>query len=159
MWKKRVLTILGFKIVWLSCVLGELYINSLFGVFAGIIFLLFFLINEKHILLAVKTILFFSLTGYFFDSLLSFFKFYKINSQINFLFLPLWFLVLWPCFCCLFVDVLTFLKNKKLIATIIRTVFGPLSYYVGVFVGLANFSSIITFYLMSFLGFNDVLLC
>jgi hypothetical protein len=51
--------ILGFKIVWLSCVLDELYINSLFGLFAGIIFLLFFLINEKNILLTIKTILFF----------------------------------------------------------------------------------------------------
>ena len=148
--KKNLLTILGFKIVWLSCVLGELYINSLFGFFAGIIFLLFFLINEKKILLAIKTILFFSLIGYFFDSLLSFFGFYKINAQINFLFLPVWFLALWPCFCCLFINVLTFLKNKKLIATIIGAVIGPLGYYAGVSVGLASFSSIIALYLMSF---------
>ena len=103
--KENLFTILGFKVVWLSCVFGELYISSLFGFISGIIFLLIFLFFKIEKITAIKIILFFSLIGYFFDSLLSFFGLYRINAQINFLFLPLWFLVLWPCFCCLLIDI------------------------------------------------------
>ena len=148
--KENLFTILGFKVVWLSCVFGELYISSLFGFISGIIFLLIFLFFKIEKITAIKIILFFSLIGYFFDSLLSFFSLYRINAQINFLFLPLWFLVLWPCFSCLLIDVLKFLKNKKIFITILGAIFGPLSYYAGISAGLASVSSMTIFILMSF---------
>ena len=109
---KNLLTIFGFKIVWLSCVIGEIYNNSILGFFTGMIFLIFFLLYQDDKIHTLKTILFFSLLGYFFDSFLSFFNFYRINAQINFILLPLWFLILWPSFSCLFIDVLLFLKKK-----------------------------------------------
>ena len=109
-----------------------------------------FTIYEQNKISFAKKILIFSFLGYSFDSLLIFFEFYSISAKINFLFLPIWFLVLWPSFCCLLVDVLTFLKNKKMLATFLGGFFGPLSYYAGVSSGLANFSSVITFILISF---------
>jgi len=150
MLKKNFFTILGFKVVWTSCVFGDLYISSFFGFFIGIIYLFFFLFYQKNRLSVAIIILFFSLIGYSFDSFLSFFAFYTINSQINFLFLPIWFLVLWPCFCCLFVDVLTFLKNRKFISIILGGIFGPLTYYAGFSLGLVSFSSFISLILISF---------
>lgn len=146
---KNLLIIIGFKIVWLSCVFGELYSNSLLGFFTGIIFLTIFLIFKIKKIDIIKKILFFSAIGYIFDSFLSYFGLYKIDAQINFLFLPLWFLVLWPSFCCLFADALTFLKNKLSFAIILGAFFGPLSYYAGLSTGLANISSMLVFLLIS----------
>ena len=148
--KKNLLTIAGFKIVWLSCIFGELYIGSLLGFVFGFFFLIYFLFLDKKKKLNIKTILYFSLIGYFFDSLLSVSGLYKINAQINFLFLPLWFLTLWPCFCCLFINVLAFLKNKKITAVAFGAIFGPLSYYTGVTVGLAIVPNMTVFLLISF---------
>lgn len=150
MFKKNVFTILGFKTVWLGCILGEIYINSLFGFFLGSIFLILFIFSIDKKLSAIKIIFFFSLIGYLFDSFLSFFGFYIVNAQINFLFLPIWFLILWPSFCCLFIHVLVFLKNKNLLSAILGLIFGPLTYYAGVSSGLASASGIIAFLLISF---------
>ena len=150
MLKQNLFTIVGFKIVWLSCILGELYIGSLLGFIVGMLFLFFFLILDNKKLQTFKTILYFSLIGYFFDSLLSISGLYKINAQINFFFLPLWFLTLWPCFCCLLINVLVFLKNKKIIAVGFGAFFGPLTYYTGVSVGLAIVPNMTVFLLISF---------
>ena len=150
MLKKNLFTILSFKIVWLSCFFGEIYFSSLVGFVVGVIFLGTFIFFQQKKLLIIKKIFIFSFIGYSFDSLLSFLGFYKINAQINFLFLPLWFLVLWPCFSCLLIDVLKFLKYKKIFITILGAIFGPLSYYAGISAGLASVSSMTIFILMSF---------
>jgi hypothetical protein len=147
--KNNLITILGFKIVWLSCVLGEVYIDSLFGFFIGILFLITFLFFVSNKISAIKIILFFSLIGYLFDSSLSFFKLYTIKAEINFIFLPIWFVVLWPSFCCLFVNVLSFLQNKFFYATVLGAILGPLSYYAGLSLGLANVSNTMVFLLIS----------
>ena len=149
MMTKNLFTILGFKLVWLSCVLGEIYLNSIFGFFVGIFFLTVFLFFQIKKLATIKIILFFSITGYFFDSFISFFNLYVINAQTNFLFLPLWFLILWPCFSCLLIDVLSFLKNKFFLAVILGAIFGPLSYYAGLSTGLATVSNNLVFILIS----------
>ena len=149
MTKNNLLTILGFKFVWLCCFFGEIYFNSFLGFFSGIIFLLFFIFSLKEKLSAIKIIFIFALIGYSFDSLLSYLGFYVINAQVNILFLPLWFLILWPSFCCLFINVLTFLKSKRLLALILGSVGGPLSYYSALSAGLATVMNIEVFLLIS----------
>ena len=147
--KKNLFTIIGFKVVWLNCIIGEIYNNSLLGFFSGIIFLLCFIILQDKKFFIIKRVLIFSISGYFFDSFLSFFGFYRVNAQVNFLFLPIWFLVLWPTFCCLLIDVFSFLKNKKLLSTILGMIFGPLTYYAGVSSGLATIPSMYSFLIIS----------
>ena len=53
-------------------------------------------------------------------------------------YLPIWFLVLWPAFSTLFVDVLSFLKNRPVVAFILGSLFAPLAYYSGIPLGIAN---------------------
>lgn len=149
MFKNNLLTILGFKAVWLSCFFGEIYINSFFGFFSGLIFLSLFIYFKRNKIIVLKIIILYSIVGYFFDSLLSFFELYKIVAQVNFLFLPLWFVVLWPSFCCLLVDALTFLKNKRLFSIFLGAVFGPLTYFSAVSGGLATVSSLTILFLIS----------
>ena len=148
--KKNLFTIFGFKLVWLSCILGEIYINSLFGFLVGGLFIFFFLIFNDKKNFSIKIILFYSLAGYSFDSLLSYFELYTIDAKTSFIFLPLWFLVLWPSFACLLIDVLVFLKNKKIFSTILGAIIGPLSYYAGISSGLASISNIVVLLLISF---------
>ena len=150
MFNRKLLTIVGFKIVWLNCILGEIYINSLFGLYSGIIFLIIFILFIDNKLIAIKVISFFSISGYIFDSLLSYFNFYSVDAQINIFFLPIWFLVLWPSFCCLLVEVLAFLKKKFFISTFLGLFVGPLTYYAGISTNLAVSSGIISFLLISF---------
>ena len=137
--KKYILfTIIGFKLTWLSCVFGELYFNSWFGFFIGITYLIIFLLTINNRWRALKICLTISLVGYFFDSLLSKYNLYVLEADINFLYLPVWFLVLWPAFSTLFVYVFLFLEKNIFISILLSSMIGPLSYYTGISVGLAN---------------------
>ena len=145
----KIFTLIGFKITWMSCVMGEVYINSWFGFIVGIIFLSFYFLFENKKIEALKLILILSFIGYFFDSVLSNLNIYYIDAHTNFLFLPIWFLVLWPSFSCLLIKCFAFLKNKYLLSFVIGGFFGPLTYYIGITSGLANYSGKISFMLMS----------
>jgi hypothetical protein len=147
---QNVFIVFGFKITWLSCILGELYINSWIGFFVGLIFLSLFFFYQTYRINFLYKILLLSLIGYLFDSFLSFFGLYTINAKTDFLFLPLWFVVLWPSFSCLLLSCFVFLKKQKLLPIFLGGIFGPLSYYTGVSSGLANVSSYKVFILISF---------
>jgi len=134
----NLLTIIGFKITWISCVFGEVYINSFFGFLVGLIFLFLFFLYQNNRLNTLKLILLFSIPGYIFDSSLNYFGLYKINSEVNFFLLPIWFIVLWPSFSCLLVKVFIFFKNYKLAAFISGFIFGPITYYAGISMNLAK---------------------
>ena len=141
-------TIIGFKITWISCVFGEVYINSLFGFFVGLFFLTFFFAYQNNRFNTFKLILLFSIPGYIFDSSLNYFGLYKINSEVNIFLLPIWFLVLWPSFSCLFVKVFNFLKNYKSLAFISGFIFGPITYYAGISMSLAKAQGYESFFLI-----------
>jgi hypothetical protein len=145
----KILNLIGFKITWIACVMGELYINSYVGLIVGVIYLFIFFYFEKYKKRAFNIILIFSISGYIFDSFLSYSGLYKINSDINFLFLPIWFLVLWPSFSSLLVHLFSFLKNNLLISTLFGAIFGPLSYYAGIVLGLVNLINYDSFLFMS----------
>ena len=148
---KLILNLTGFQLTWLFCVFGEYYNFTYIGLFVGIIYLsiFFYLIDNKYT--NIKLCLIFSAIGYTFDSLLAFNKLFIINSNIIIGFLPIWFLVLWPCFATLFVYVLTFLKNKPILAFILGAILVPPTYYLGIPLGLANSSNImISMIIMAF---------
>ena len=141
--------IIGFKITWLSCILGEIYINSWIGFFIGIIFLIFFFYYKSNKINYLSKILLISLIGYSFDSCLSYFNLYTIKAQTYFLFLPLWFLILWPSFSCLLIEYFKFLEKRKLLPILLGGILGPCSYYAGVSSGLASVSDYKVFILIS----------
>ena len=145
----NIFTLVGFKITWLSCVFGELYFNSWVGFVIGITYLIIFFINVDNKYKSFRTILFFSFSGYIFDSALSFFKIYTIEAQTTFLYLPIWFIVLWPSFACLLIKVLSFLKNYNLLSAILGALIGPISYYAGLSLNLANAINYSVFFIMA----------
>ena len=133
-----IFNIIGFKITWISCVMGEVYLNSWLGVLVGSTYLFIFFYFEKNKFLALKIVLFFSLVGYSFDSIMSYLGLYRLESSLFFLYLPVWFLVLWPAFSTLFVNTFIFLKKKLLLSIVFGALLGPMSYYVGVTLGLVS---------------------
>ena len=143
------LILLGFQLTWMSCVLGEIYFNSYFGLIVGIFYLLFFFYFNKNKRSAFRVILIFSFIGYGFDSLIVYFNIYNINSDTVVLFLPIWFIALWPSFATLFVDLLIFLKDKKLLSIFLGITFAPPTYYLGIPLGIAYSNNIfIMFFVM-----------
>ena len=89
--------------------------------------------------------------GYLFDSILSYNKIYFINSNLTIGYLPIWFLVLWPSFVTLFVNILNFLKNRPIFAFLIGSIFGPTTYYLGIPLNLAHSENLLFAMLIMFL--------
>tara|TARA_B110000014_G_C20048197_1_gene545157 strand:- start:115 stop:618 length:504 start_codon:yes stop_codon:yes gene_type:complete len=134
------LILIGFKFTWIACIFGEIYSNSYIGLSVGLLYLIFFFYFEENKSRSINIVLIFSITGYIWDSLLSYFNFYVIDADTVFLFLPLWFIVLWPCFCCLFVNVLRFFEKKIFFYSLIGSFIVTLTYYGGLKMGLAKIS-------------------
>ncbi len=57
-------------------------------------------------------------------------------------YMPIWFLVLWPSFTTLFVNVLVFLKNYLLLSFFIGAVLAPPTYYLGIPLDIASSNNI-----------------
>jgi hypothetical protein len=146
---KNIFNLIGFKVTWIGCVMGEIYLSSYVGLIVGTVYLFIFFYLEQNKKRAFNIILIFSIAGYVFDSFLSYFELYKINSDINFLFLPIWFLVLWPSFSSLLVNLFSFLKNYLIASILFGCIFGPLSYYAGIVLGLVTLINYESFILMS----------
>ena len=136
------LILLGFQITWLACVFGEYFNYPWVGVLIGILYLIFFYINTSDKKFTLKTILIFAIPGYIFDSFIQANGIYKIESDLVFGYLPVWMLILWPAFTTLFVDVLSFLRNKPILSIFLGATLGPGSYYSGVPLGIAYFTNI-----------------
>ena len=141
--KNIFLTLLGYQLTWFFSVFGEYYNKTLFGLVIGFIYLSFFFYFINNKLKALKICLIISVIGYTFDSFLGFSEIFKIKSNIIVGYLPIWFLVLWPSFSTLFVDVLSFLKNRPIIAFLIGSLFAPPTYYLGIPLGIAQSNNIL----------------
>ena len=79
----------------------------------------------------------FSIPGYLFDSYMAYTKYYYINSDLIFGYLPVWLIFLWLAFGTLLHSVFTFLKNKVLLSCILGILVGPLTYYSGIILNIA----------------------
>ena len=70
-----------------------------------------------------------------------YFKIYEFNDQILLGTLPIWMITLWLSFSTLFDEILFFLKNYKILGLFL-SLLGPLTYYLGVPIGIINISNL-----------------
>ena len=141
--KNIFLTLTGYQLTWIFCVFGEYYNYPLLGIVVGILYLSTFFYFVKFKIRALKICLLFSFIGYLFDSILGYTQLFNIKSNIMVGYMPIWFLVLWPSFTTLFVNVLVFLKNYLLLSFFIGAVLAPPTYYLGIPLDIASSKNII----------------
>ena len=140
--KNIFLTLLGYQLTWIFCVFGEYYNFPLAGLIMGALYLTIFFYSINCKLRAFKICFVFSLIGYLFDSILGFSELFTIKSNIMVGYLPIWFLILWPSFSTLFVNILFFLKNRPVLAFLMGSLFAPPTYYLGIPLGIAKSSNL-----------------
>jgi len=146
---KFLLILFGYQLTWFMCVFGELLYNSFLpGLLCGLVFLLvcfFNTFNKKKFILIVFSI---SIIGYLFDTILVLLQIYKFETSFNLGFLPIWMLVLWPSFAILFDEVFIILSKYKLIAILLSSIIGPLTYFSGDPLGIISINQIFLFFIL-----------
>ena len=143
------LTLSGYQLTWLMCVFGELWYNSFVpGLICGLIFLAICFGNSENKKKTSLIVFLISLTGYLFDSLMVFFEIYNFKTSLYIGVLPIWMIVLWPSFAILFDEILIFLSKYKIIAVIMSSILGPLTYFAGSPLGLININNLLIFFIL-----------
>ena len=146
---KFFLILTGYQLTWLMCIFGELIYKSFIpGLICGLLFISICFLNssyKKNYFLIVFSI---SIIGYLFDSILVFFQIYNFETSLNFGFLPIWMIVLWPSFATLFDEVFRFLSKYKLAAVLLSSILGPLTYFSGDPLGLIYINQIFLFFIL-----------
>ena len=131
------------------CVFGELLYNSFFpGLICGLIFVSICFFNSNDKKKFTFTVFIISILGYLFDTLLVFFQIYNFETSLNIGVLPIWMIVLWPSFAILFDEILIFLYKYKLLAVILSSILGPLTYFSGSPLGLINVNDLLLFFIL-----------
>jgi hypothetical protein len=146
---KIFLMLSGYQLTWLMCVFGELWYNSfLQGLICGILFLFICYVNSDNKNKTIQIVLSISILGYLFDTILVFFEIYNFQTSLYIGVLPIWMIVLWPSFAILFDEILMFLSKYKIIAVILSSVLGPLTYFAGSPLGLININNLLLFFIL-----------
>ena len=146
---KIFLMLSGYQLTWLMCVFGELLYNSyLPGLICGLLFLTICFINSDNKKKTIQTVLLISILGYLFDTILVFFEIYNFKTSLYIGVLPIWMIVLWPSFAILFDEILIFLSKYKIIAVILSSILGPLTYFAGSPLGLININNLVVFFIL-----------
>lgn len=149
---KIFLMLSGYQLTWLMCVFGELLYNSyLPGLICGLLFLTICFINSDNKKKTIQTVLLISILGYLFDTILVFFEIYNFKTSLYIGLLPIWMIVLWPSFAILFDEILIFLSKYKVIAVILSSILGPLTYFAGSSLGLININNLLVFFILMIL--------
>ena len=149
---KIFLMLSGYQLTWLMCVFGELLYNSyLPGLICGLLFLTICFINSDNKKKTIQTVLLISILGYLFDSIFFFFFIYNFKTSLYIGVLPIWMIVLWPSFAILFDEILIFLSKYKIIAVILSSILGPLTYFAGSTLGLININNLLVFFILMIL--------
>jgi hypothetical protein len=144
---KIFLMLTGYQLTWLMCVFGELWYNSFLpGLICGILFLFICYVNSDNKNKTIQIVLSISILGYLFDTILVFFEIYNFQTSLYIGVLPIWMIVLWPSFAILFDEILMFLSKYKIIAVILSSVLGPLTYFAGSPLGLININNLFLFF-------------
>jgi hypothetical protein len=144
---KIFLMLSGYQLTWLMCVFGELWYNSFIpGLICGILFLFICYVNSDNKNKTIQIVLSISILGYLFDTILVFFEIYNFQTSLYIGVLPIWMIVLWPSFAILFDEILMFLSKYKIIAVILSSVLGPLTYFAGSPLGLININNLFLFF-------------
>jgi hypothetical protein len=146
---KIFLMLSGYQLTWLMCVFGELLYNSFLpGLISGILFLIICYVKSDNKKKTIQIVLSISILGYFFDSILVFFEIYNFQTSLFIGVLPIWMIVLWPSFAILFDEILRFLSKFKIIAVILSSILGPLTYFAGSPLGLINVNNLFLFFIL-----------
>jgi hypothetical protein len=146
---KIFLMLSGYQLTWLMCVFGELLYNSFLpGLICGILFLLTSYLNSDNKKKTTQIVLSISIMGYLFDTILVFFEIYNFKTSLYIGVLPIWMIVLWPSFAILFDEILIFLSKYKIIAVILSSILGPLTYFAGSPLGLININNLFVFLIL-----------
>ena len=149
---KIFLMLSGYQLTWLMCVFGELLYNSyLPGLICGLLFLTICFINSNNKKKTIQTVLLISILGYLFDTILVFYEIYNFKTSLYIGVLPIWMIVLWPSFAILFDEILIFLSKYKIIAVILSSILGPLTYFAGSPLGLININNLLVFFILMIL--------
>jgi hypothetical protein len=144
---KIFLMLSGYQLTWLMCVFGELWYNSFLpGLICGILFLFICYVNSDNKNKTIQIVLSISILGYLFDTILVFLEIYNFQTSLYIGVLPIWMIVLWPSFAILFDEILMFLSKYKIIAVILSSVLGPLTYFAGSPLGLININNLFLFF-------------
>ena len=139
----------GYQLTWLMCVFGELWYNSFLpGLICGILFLFICYVNSDNKNKTIQIVLSISILGYLFDTILVFFEIYNFQTSLYIGVLPIWMIVLWPSFAILFDEILMFLSKYKIIAVILSSALGPLTYFAGSPLGLININNLFLFFVL-----------
>ena len=145
---KIFLILSGYQLTWLMCIFGELLYNSFFpGLVCGLIFVSICFFNSNDKKKFTITVFLISILGYLFDTLLVYFQIYSFDTSLNIGVLPIWMILLWPSFAILFDEILIFLHKFKLLAVILSSILGPLTYFAGSPLGLININNLLLFFL------------
>ena len=146
---KIFLMLSGYQLTWLMCVFGELWYNSFLpGLICGILFLFICYVNSDNKNKTIQIVLSISILGYLFDTILVFFEIYNFQTSLYIGVLPIWMIVLWPSFAILFDEILMFLSKYKIIAVILSSILGPLTYFAGSPLGLININNLFLFFVL-----------
>ena len=146
---KIFLMLSGYQLTWLMCVFGELWYNSFLpGLICGIFFLFICYVNSDNKNKTIQIVLSISILGYLFDTILVFFEIYNFQTSLYIGVLPIWMIVLWPSFAILFDEILIFLSKYKIIAVILSSILGPLTYFAGSPLGLININNLFLFFVL-----------
>ena len=144
---KIFLMLSGYQLTWLMCVFGELLYNSFLpGLICGMLFLLICYVDSVNKNKTIQTVLSISIMGYSFDTILVFFEIYNFQTSLYVGVLPIWMIVLWPSFAILFDKILVFLSKYKIIAVLLSSILGPLTYFAGSPLGLININNLFLFF-------------
>ena len=144
---KIFLMLSGYQLTWLMCVFGELLYNSFLpGLICGLLFLTICFIHSDNKSKTFKIVFLISLIGYLFDTILVFFEIYNFKTSLYIGFLPIWMIVLWPSFAILFDEILMFLSKYKIIAVVLSSILGPITYFAGSPLGLININNLYIFF-------------
>ena len=146
---KIFLMLSGYQLTWLMCVFGELLYNSFLpGLICGLTFISICFFKSHNKIQIILIVFLISLIGYLFDTILVFFQIYNFQTSLYFGVLPIWMIVLWPSFAILFDEVLTFLSKYKIIATLLSSILGPLTYFTGSPLGLIYINNLFLFFIL-----------
>ena len=146
---KIFLMLSGYQLTWLMCVFGELWYNSFIpGLICGLLFLAICFVKSDNIKKTTQIVFLISFIGYLFDTSLVFFEIYNFRTSLYVGVLPIWMLVLWPSFAILFDEILIFLSKYKIIAGILSSILGPLTYFAGSPLGLININNLLLFFIL-----------
>ena len=149
---KIFLMLSGYQLTWLMCVFGELLYDSFLpGLICGLLFLTICFINSNNKKKTIQTVFLISILGYLFDTILVFFEIYNFKTSFYIGVLPIWMIVLWPSFAILFDEILILLSKYKIIAIILSSILGPLTYFAGSPLGLININNLVVFFILMIL--------